>query len=104
MIGYVNEQESAAPENVLTSVAWNTQLTWETIAEDVAQDDFRPGKAYHVGVAVGGVVVEPNPEYKDPIDAEALALYEEALEKIQNGEFEVPFIIEGSAKDVEVSL
>lgn len=104
MVGYVNEQETAAPENVLTSVAWNTQVTWETMAEDVAAGTFQPGKAYHVGLALGGIVVEPNPQYKDPISDEAMALYQEALEKAQAGEFEPPYIPEGSAEDVEVSL
>jgi basic membrane protein A and related proteins len=104
VIGYVNEQESAAPQNVLTSVAWNTQLTWETMAEDVAAGTFQPGQAYHVGLALGGIVVEPNPDYKDPISQEALDLYEEVLAASQSGEFEPPYIPEGSAEDVEVTI
>jgi simple sugar transport system substrate-binding protein len=104
MVGYVNEQESAAPENVLTSVAWNTQLTWETMAKDVADGTFRPGKAYHVGLAVGGIQVALNPEYKDQPNAEAMTLYDEVLAKVKAGEFEIPYIPEGSAEDVQVSI
>ena len=104
MVGYVNEQETAAPENVLTSVAWNTQLTWETMAQDVADGAFRPGKAYHVGLAVGGIMVELNSQYKDQPTAETLALYEDVLAKVKSGEFEVPYIPEGSAEDIEISI
>ena len=104
VIGYVNEQESAAPQNVLTSVAWNTELTFETMAADVADGQFEPAKSYHVGLADGGIVVEPNPQYKDPIDQAALDLYDEVLSKVKSGEFEPPYIPEGSAEDVKVTI
>jgi basic membrane protein A and related proteins len=104
VIGYVNEQESAAPQNVLTSVAWNTQLTFETMAADVADGQFEPAKSYHVGLADGGIVVEPNPQYKDPIDQAALDLYHDVLAKVKSGAFEPPYIPEGSAEDVKVTI
>lgn len=94
VIGYVHDQASAAPENVLTSVVWNTSVLWTAMAEDVAAGTFRPGSVYFIGVKDNGILVEPNPQYKDPISDEALQIYENTLAGMQDGSIEAPYIPE----------
>jgi basic membrane protein A len=96
-VGYVHDQSSAAPENVLTSVVWNTAALWTEIAGDVADGSFRPGKVYDLGVSVDGVLVPLNDQFHQEVSQEAMDIYNDTLAKVKSGEVEPPYIPEGEA-------
>jgi basic membrane protein A len=90
--GYVGDESSLAPENVLASMVWKLSETWRQMVKDVRNGTFQPGKFYKVGMAQGGFEVKLNPQYGREIPEEVMSLYEQRLEEITSGSFEVPFI------------
>ena len=76
-------------------MVWNTKELMRPMIEDFKAGTFAPAKFYSVGVADDGLLVDINPNLADDISAEAMALYEQRLQEIKDGTFEVPFIMEG---------
>ena len=93
--GYVGDMSSLDPNTVLASMVWNTKELMRPMIEDFKAGTFAPAKFYSVGVADDGLLVDINPNLADDISAEAMALYEQRLQEIKDGTFEVPFIMEG---------
>lgn len=93
--GYVGDMSSLDPNTVLASMVWNTKELMRPMIEDFKAGTFTPAKYYAVGVADEGLLVEINPNLKDNISADAIALFEQRLQEIKDGTFEVPFIAGG---------
>ena len=93
--GYVGDMSSLDPNTVLASMVWNTKELMRPMIEDFKAGTFSPAKYYSVGVADEGLLVEINPNLEGEISEEALALYEQRLQEIKDGTFEVPFIAGG---------
>lgn len=92
--GYVGDMTSLAPESVLASMTWNTKELLRPMIEGVNTGAFAPAKYYSVGVADEGLVVVINPELEGDISQDTMDLYEQRLDEIMNGNFEVPLIAE----------
>ena len=93
--GYVYDESSLAPDNVVASMAWQIGETYRQMVNDIAADNFQP--FYDVLMSDGGFEVQLNPDYNaGSISAEAMDLFETRLQEVIDGTFEVPFI--GSAE------
>jgi basic membrane protein A len=92
VVGYVHDQSSASPANVLTSVVWNTDVVFKAMADDVASGKFQPGKIYDLGVKEGGVSVPLNSQYKDQVSSAAMDIFNKTLQGIKDGSIKVPYI------------
>lgn len=93
--GYVYDESSLAPENVLASMAWQIGETYRQMVNDIAADNFQ--LFYDVLMSAGGFEVQMNPDYSaGTVSAEAMELFETRLQEVIDGTFEVPFI--GSAE------
>jgi basic membrane protein A len=90
--GYMGDESSLAPDNVVASLFWLSAPTFQQMIDDVAAGTF-VGKFYQVPVADGGFELRMNPAFSAAtISPEALALLEQRTEEIAAGSFEVPFI------------
>jgi basic membrane lipoprotein Med (substrate-binding protein (PBP1-ABC) superfamily) len=93
--GYVGDESSLAPENVLASMVWKLSETWRQMVEDVRNGTFQPAKTYHSGIPEGGMQVELNPEYSaTTIPQDVLDRMEQEQKRNESGAFEVPYIPE----------
>ncbi len=92
--GYVGDMTSLDPDTVLASMTWNTKELLRPMIVDFNAGDFTPAKFYSIGVADDGLVVEINPALEDRISDDAMALFEQRLQEIKDGTFDVPFIAE----------
>ncbi len=92
--GYVYDESSLAPDNVVASMSWQIGETYRQMVSDIAADAYQP--FYDVLMSDGGFEVQMNPDYSaGTVSAEAMDLYETRLQEVIDGTFEVPFI--GSA-------
>lgn len=94
VIGYVMDQSSLAPENVMASVVWNLGTVIQAMVDDVTSGAAPPAPYYAKGYADGGTSLAINPDFPTEIPAEALALYEEYSQKMADGTFTVPYVPE----------
>lgn len=93
--GYVGDQSSEAPENMVGSVMYFLEPYFQAVVDDIRNDEFRPAGTYEFGLAEGGVDLQLNPDYSvTEIPEDVMQEVEKVKEEIQNGEFEVPFIPE----------
>ncbi len=93
--GYVYDESSLAPENVVASMAWQIGETYRQMVNDIAADNFQ--LFYDVLMSDGGFEVQMNPDYSaGTVSAEAMELFDTRLQEVIDGTFEVPFI--GSAE------
>ena len=94
--GYVYDESSLAPENVLASMVWQIDETYRAMVNDIAAGDFQP--TYDVRMKDGGFEVQINPGYAAAeVSPQAMELFETRKQEILDGTFEVPFI--GSAQE-----
>ncbi len=92
--GYVGDM-SEVGESVLTSFEWNLEAVFALMVADVAAGSSE-AQYYSVPLADGGLTVVIDEADADKISAEAMTLYEEKLDEIKAGSFEVPFVPERS--------
>jgi basic membrane protein A len=90
--GYVGDM-SELGDSVLSSFVWRLDKTMELIVADVAAGK-NEAQYYSVPLADGGMEVVISDGRKADIPAATMDLFNERLEQIQNGEFDVPFIPE----------
>ena len=89
--GYVYDESSLAPDNVVASMAWQIGETYRQMVLDIAADNYQP--FYDVLMSAGGFEVQMNPDYSaGSVSAEAMELFETRLQEVIDGTFEVPFI------------
>ena len=89
--GYVYDESSLAPENVVASMAWQIGETYRQMVNDIAADNFQ--LFYDVLMSDGGFEVQMNPDYSaGTVSAEAMELFQTRLQEVIDGTFEVPFI------------
>ena len=89
--GYVYDESSLAPDNVVASMAWQIGETYRQMVNDIAADNYQP--FYDVLMSDGGFEVQINPDYSaGTISPEAMDLFETRLQEVIDGTFEVPFI------------
>ena len=80
-----------APANVLASMAWQLDITYGAIINDVKAGAIKP--YYEIYMKDGGFELQLNDQYAaGEISADAQAKYEEKLAAIKDGSFTVPFI------------
>ena len=90
--GYVGDMSDLG-DSVLSSFVWRLDKTMELIVADVAAGK-NEAQYYSVPLADGGMEVVISDGRKADIPAATMDLFNERLEQIQNGEFDVPFIPE----------
>lgn len=91
--GYVADQSSLAPKNLVGSVVYNLEPYFRAMVEDANKGQFRPGKSYDLGLAQGGIELQLNDQYSAAkIPADVMAEMEKVKEQIKSGEFEVPAV------------
>ena len=89
--GYVYDESSLAPDNVVASMAWQIGETYRQMVNDIAGDNFQP--FYDVLMSDGGFEVQMNPDYSaGTVSPEAMELFDTRLQEVIDGTFEVPFI------------
>lgn len=89
--GYVADQSSLAPQNLVGSVVYNLEPYFRAMVEDVQAGSFRPGKSYDMGVAEGGIQLVWNDDYSaGKIPPDVMKEIEKVQSEIESGEFEVP--------------
>lgn len=90
--GYVSDTSSQAPDNFVGTVIYNPYPYIKAMAEDVANDKFRPAKTYSFGMADGGVALELNDQFSvTEIPDDVMAQMEKKEKAIKDGSFEVPY-------------
>ena len=90
--GYVADQNSQAPRNLVGSVVYNLEPYFQAAVNDVRNDSFRPAKRYQFGLAKGGVDLELNDRYAvTQIPADVMRQVGRVREQILNGRFKVPY-------------
>ncbi len=89
--GYVGDMSSRGP-SVLSSMVWNLDKTFELMVADVAAGKVNPARYYEVGFKDGGMSIVINPARMADIPAETMAKFNEVMDQIKAGTFEVPFI------------
>lgn len=90
--GYVGDMAGLG-DSVLSSFVWRLDKTMELIVADVAAGKTE-AQYYSVPLSDGGMEVVISAGREADIPAATLDLFNERLEQIQNGEFEVPFVPE----------
>lgn len=91
-IGYVMDQSSLAPKNILASIVWNLDEVIRSMVSDVKAGTALPAKYYSLGYQQGGTSVAINKQYPIAIPAETMAIFDEYAAKMKDGSFVVPFI------------
>jgi basic membrane protein A len=90
--GYVADQASQAPRNLVGSVVYNLEPYFQAAVNDVRNDSFRPAKRYQFGLAKGGVDLKLNDRYAaKEIPATVMKQVEQVREQIRSGKFKVPY-------------
>ncbi len=97
VVGYVHDQSSASPANVLTSVVWNFDVVLKAMAQDVADGTFQPGKVYDLGVKEGGISVPINSAFHNAPTQAALDIYNKTLAGLKDGSIKAPYVPRGTA-------
>ena len=89
--GYVYDESSLAPQNVVASMSWQIGETYRQMVADIVADNFQP--TYDVLMSDGGFEVQINPDYSaGAVSPEAMDIFEARLAEVSDGSFEVPFI------------
>lgn len=84
VIGYGGDLNELAPNNVISTVQWNTGITFNLIIDSIADGTFESG-VYESHLADGSITLA---DYHGLLDEETQNLVEEVKEKIINGEIE----------------
>jgi basic membrane lipoprotein Med (substrate-binding protein (PBP1-ABC) superfamily) len=90
--GYVGDM-SELGESVLSSFIWNLGAVWELIVADVVAGKTE-AQYYSVPLGEGGMEVVISPDREGDISDAALELFNQRLDEINSGSFEVPFVPE----------
>jgi basic membrane protein A len=94
--GYVGDMSSQAPKNMVGSVIYDPYPYMKAMAEDTANDTFRPAKKYNFGLADGGVSLQLNDQYSvTEIPEDVMKQMQDVEQQIKDGSFEVPNIPTG---------
>jgi basic membrane lipoprotein Med (substrate-binding protein (PBP1-ABC) superfamily) len=88
-MGYVGDMSEVGP-SVLASFTWNLREIFQLVVDDVVAGKTE-ARYYEVRLKDGGMDVVISPNWVDKISPDAMALYEQRLEEIQAGTFEVPY-------------
>ncbi|MDR0519935.1 MAG: BMP family protein [Clostridiales Family XIII bacterium] len=83
--GYGTDLNSLAPENIVTSVIWNTGITYNHIIDDIKAGSFK-NTIYREGLQEGAVTLA---DYHGTVPDDIAAKVEEIKEKIFNGEIKL---------------
>ena len=89
--GYVGDMSENGPDVVLASIFWNLDPLFAQMMQQT-QDKSFDNPFYQLGVKEGSVQVVLNEAMESSIPAEALTAMQKAIEDIQSGAFEVPYI------------
>jgi basic membrane protein A len=83
--GYGTDLNSLAPENIVTSVIWNTGITYNHIIDDVKAGTFK-NTIYREGLQEGAITLA---DYHGTVSDEIAANIEAIKEKIYSGEIKL---------------
>jgi simple sugar transport system substrate-binding protein/basic membrane protein A len=91
--GYAGNMNSLAPKHFVGSVVYNLYTYYKAMVDDLASDQFRPGKSYKFGVADEGHVLELNADYAvTKIPPAVMDDIEKVKAELSSGSFEIPFV------------
>jgi basic membrane lipoprotein Med (substrate-binding protein (PBP1-ABC) superfamily) len=88
--GYVGDMAGRS-DAVVASFTWNLAEVFRPMVADVAAGRADQAGYYEVGMADGGMSVVISPSWRDQIDPDAMATFEERQAAITDGSFTVPF-------------
>ncbi len=91
--GYVGDMTSIAPENIPYSFVWDISKVLSVMLDDIEAGTFLPTKYYQLGIADGAFTIVLNPSLEDKIPAAVIELMNQEFQRIESGEFVVPFIL-----------
>lgn len=95
--GYVSDQASSAPKNMVGTVIYDPYPYLKKMAEDTKAGTFQPAKTYSFGLRDGGVKLQLNPQYSvAKIPPKVKAKMEKVQKEIMNGKFKVPYVPTGN--------
>ena len=97
-VGVDKDQNSLAPENVITSAIKRVDVAVFNTVKDLLEGNFKGGQVNVFGLKEDGVGISETTSKN--VDKEILALVEEHAQKIKNGEIKVP----SNKKDYEEFL
>ncbi|MGL5316666.1 MAG: BMP family lipoprotein [Peptostreptococcaceae bacterium] len=87
-IGVDKDQNSLAPDNVITSAMKRVDEAVYSTIEDLVNNEFKAGEVSVFGLNEEGVGIAPTTDKN--VDSEILTFVEEQAEKIKSGEIKVP--------------
>lgn len=87
-IGVDKDQNSLAPENVITSAVKRVDMVVYNTVNDLVNEEFKGGQVSVYGLKEEGVGIAPTTDKN--VDEEILAFVKEQSEKIKSGEITVP--------------
>ena len=87
-IGVDKDQNSLAPNNVITSAIKRVDMVVYSTIQDLVKGEFKGGEISTFGLSEDGVGIAPTTDKN--VDVEILAFVEEQAEKIKNSEIKVP--------------
>ncbi|MEZ5122853.1 MAG: BMP family protein [Solirubrobacterales bacterium] len=95
--GYVSDQSSSAPKNIVGTVIYDPYPYLKKMAEDTTAGTFQPAKTYSFGLKEGGVKLQLNPQYSAAeIPPKVKTEMEKVQQEIMDGSFEVPYVPTGN--------
>lgn len=92
VMGYTQDESSQAPNNIVASMVWNMDVIFRQMVDDINNGTFQPGKFYKLGVKEGALTIAINKSYPTAIPADVMSKFDEKLNAIKSGSFEVPYV------------
>jgi basic membrane protein A and related proteins len=89
--GYVGDMSKDGPTVVLTSIVWNMEPIFQKMLDDTRNGTF-DNPWYVYGLKEGGMLYSINPDLKDKIPADVIALADKAMADIKAGTLSVTYV------------
>jgi len=93
VIGAFVDMHELAPENVVTSLVWDSYPSAKEMLDDIRAGTFE-GKEYWGTIANGGMGLAPYWGFESQIPEDVKTLIRETIEQIADGTLEIPYISE----------
>jgi len=104
VIGMMVDQESEAPENVVTSLIWDVRPTVDAVIDQIENGPEGVNLGEYSFMAAGGSsIAEINTEIVGGVPEDLVSQVEEKRSAIEDGSFETPVDENAPAKSIDVS-
>lgn len=89
--GYMHDESVLAPLNLIASIDWNAEKSYQMILSDLRAGKFIPTKHYDFNLKNGTVGLDINPSLEKQIPTDVLAKIKQAESDAAAGNLDVPF-------------